>query len=183
MTTGFIGESVHAQIPRIYWTMNELLQVERASSSLNRLNGSLVYITEVITRQIAAGADYIFFDTAVVPIATDMEATYTHKTMHGIQRIMNDSMMTGVHTAIGLSNCSHMMPNRIAINRAYLHVAMEHGLDAAVLDPTIDYGMKTPGKGISGIINELAENDGSDMMKGFEIFEQIAEYSRKYGKR
>ena len=75
------------------------------------------------------------------------------------------------------------MPNRVAINRAYLHVAMEHGLDVAVLDPTIDYGMKAPGKGISGIINELAENDGSDMMKGVDIFEQVAEYSRKYGKR
>jgi 5-methyltetrahydrofolate--homocysteine methyltransferase len=126
--------------------------------------------------------DDMFFDTAVVPIATDMEATYTHKTMHGIQRIMSDSELAGVHTSIGLSNCSHMMPNRTAINRAYLQVAMECGLDAAVLDPTVDYGMKKPGKQILSIITDLAENDGSDLMKGFQIFERVAEYSRKYGR-
>ena len=306
-----IGESVHAQIPRIYWTMNDLLQRGEAGK---RLNGSMAYLTDVITRQIAVGADYIainvdafpetvradlmakyvdlvnglsegiggipvcidssdpvakragveayyrtakqpqtklpivnsiniidpdpvlelkadydfkviamlhdtidasgnpvnvntvdevhelarklydmlihagftpddmFFDTAVVPIATDMEATYTHKTMHGIQRIMSDSELAGVHTSIGLSNCSHMMPNRTAINRAYLQVAMECGLDAAVLDPTVDYGMKKPGKQILSIITDLAENDGSDLMKGFQIFERVAEYSRKYGR-
>ena len=112
-----------------------------------------------------------------------MGATCTHKVMHSIQRIMSDPKMKGVHTVMGLSNCSHMMPNRMAMNRAYLQAAMEHGLDAAVLDPMIDYGMKEPGKQISSIIKDLAENDGSDMMKGFEIFERIAEYSRKYGKR
>ncbi len=325
-----IGESIHAQIPRIYWTMNDLLQrgVGQAASLSEtgkaarstvgqggtRMNGSLAYLTDVITRQIAVGADYIainvdafpqqvrpglmqkyvafvnslsedmggipvcidssdpvtksagleayyrtakapeaklpivnsiniihpqpvlelkaeydfkviamlhdridasgnpvnvntvdevhelarqlyeiliatgftpddiFFDAAVVPIATDIEATHTHKVMHSIQRIMSDPYMKGVHTAMGLSNCSHMMPNRLAINRGYLQIAMEHGLDAAVLDPTIDYGIKDPGKQILSIIKDLAENDGTDMMKSFAIFERIAEYSRKYGK-
>jgi 5-methyltetrahydrofolate--homocysteine methyltransferase len=306
-----IGESIHAQIPRIYWAMNDVL---RRSDGGKRLSGGLAHLIDVINRQMIAGADYIavnvdafpqrerpglmrqyvnlvnslsagvggmpvcidssdpvtkqagleayyrtaenprekppiinsiniidpqpilelkadhdfkviamlhdkidaagnpanvgnvdevhdlarelfdllvktgfapddiFFDTAVVPIATDIDGTNTYKTMHGVARIMSDPAMKGVHTVIGLSNCSHMMPNRIAINRAYLQVAMEHGLDAAVLDPTIDYGMKDPGKQILSIITALAENDGTDAMKGFEIFEQIAEYSRKYGK-
>jgi hypothetical protein len=75
-----------------------------------------------------------------------------------------------------------MMPNRIAVNRAYLEVAMEFGLDTAVLDPTINYGLKPAGNQVSGIISDLAGNDGSDPIKGFEIFERIADYSRKYGK-
>ena len=126
--------------------------------------------------------DNIFFDTAVIPIATDVEAAFTYKTLNGIKKIMTDPEMSGVHTVIGLSNCSHMMPNRIAINRAYLEVAMEFGLDTAVLDPTISYGLKPPGKQITGIIRDLAQNDGSDPIKGFEIFERVANYSRKYGK-
>jgi 5-methyltetrahydrofolate--homocysteine methyltransferase len=126
--------------------------------------------------------DNIFFDTAVIPIATDIEATSTYKTLNGIKKIMTDPEMSGVHTVIGLSNCSHMMPNRIAVNRAYLEVAMEFGLDTAVLDPTINYGLKPAGNQVSGIISDLAGNDGSDPIKGFEIFERIADYSRKYGK-
>ena len=124
----------------------------------------------------------IFFDTAVIPIATDIEATSTYKTLNGIKKIMTDPEMSGIHTVIGLSNCSHMMPNRIAVNRAYLEVAMEFGLDTAVLDPTINYGLKPSGKQILGIIRDLAENDDSDPIKGFKIFERIADYSRKYGK-
>jgi len=111
-----------------------------------------------------------------------MEVTYTYKTMRGIRKIMGDSQMKGVHTVIGLSNCSHMMPRRLAINRAYLHVAMEHGLDAAVLDPAIDYGARPPEEGILGIVKDLAGNDGSDAMRGFEIFERVAEYSRRHRK-
>jgi len=299
-----VGEYVHAQIPRVYWAMNEVLK-----SGRNQLTGPLAYLAYVITSQVVAGADYIainvdnfekslrpnlmrryvdmvnslapgvpvcvdssdnatkaagieqyfktarnpanlpmvnsinavnpdeilelrqrypfkvvamlhqrvdknglpqrvdsveeivelahylfgllksvgckaedvFFDTAVAPIATDFEAKHTYQTMQGIRAISQDAGLRGSHTLIGLTNCSHMMPNRTAINRAYLHVAMEHGLNAAVLDPRVDYGAKEPGKQILSIIRELAANDGSDPMAGMEIFEKVAEYSRKYG--
>ena len=98
------------------------------------------------------------------------------------KKIMIDPEMSGVHMIIGLSNCSHMMPNRIAINRAYLEVAMEFGLYTVVLDPTISYGLKPSGRQIAGIIRDLAQNDGSDPIKGLEIFERFANYSRRYGK-
>jgi len=128
-------------------------------------------------------AEDIFFDTAVVPIAADLEAKRAHQTMHGIRAIAIDPELKGCRTLIGLSNCSHMMPNRRAVNRAYLDVALEHGVTAAVLDPTVDYGERTPGKQIRGIISDLAANDGSDMTAGFEIFTRIADYSRKYGRK
>ncbi|MBM3214069.1 hypothetical protein FJZ36_04060 [Candidatus Poribacteria bacterium] len=125
----------------------------------------------------------VFFDTAVAPIAADFEAKHTHQTMAGIRAIMDDPGLKGAHTLIGLTNCSHMMPNRMAINRAYLHCAMEHGLSAAVLDPRVNYGEKEPGKQILSIIRDLAANDGSDLMASMEIFERVAEYSRRYGNR
>lgn len=299
-----VGEYVHAQIPRVYWAMNEVLK-----SGKKRLTGPLAYLAYVITSQVVAGADYIavnvdnfekslrpglmrtyvdmvnslapgipvcvdssdnatkaagieqyfktarnpenlpmvnsinavnpeeilelrerypfkvvamlhqrvdekgfpktvdsvaeivelahylfgllkkvgcqpedvFFDTAVAPIAADFEAKHTYLTMQGLRALSQDPELRGSHTIIGLTNCSHMMPNRLAINRAYLHVAMEHGLNAAVLDPRVDYGAKEPGRQILSIVRDLAANDGSDLMASMEIFERVAEYSRKYG--
>lgn len=126
--------------------------------------------------------DQIFFDPTVCPIAADLEAIATHKTMHGIKGIASDPQLQGTHTLIGLSNCSHMMPNRISINRAYLQIAIDYGLTAAVLDPKVDYGMKIPSKQVLKLISDLADNDGSDATKSYEIFEKIAEYAQKYTK-
>ena len=96
---------------------------------------------------------------------------------------MTDPEMSGTHTVIGFSNCSHMMPNRIAINnRAHLEAAMEFKLYTVVQDPTISYGLKPPGKQIAGIIRDLAQNDSSDLITGLEIFERFANYSRKIWK-
>jgi 5-methyltetrahydrofolate--homocysteine methyltransferase len=136
-----------------------------------------------ILAQAGFASEDIFFDTAVVPIAADLEAKRAHQTMHGIRAIAADPELAGARTLIGLSNCSHMMPNRRAVNRAYLHVALEHGVTAAVLDPTVDYGQQEPGKQILGIVRDLAANDGSDMTAGFGIFTRIADYTRKYGRK
>jgi|ABEF01.1.fsa_nt_gi hypothetical protein len=65
-----------------------------------------------------------------------------------------------------------MMPNRRAVNRAYLHAALEHGLTAAVLDPTVDYGERAPGKQILSIVRDLAANDGSDTVFGVNAISQ-----------
>jgi methylenetetrahydrofolate reductase (NADPH) len=121
----------------------------------------------------------IFFDPTVSPIASDLECTATHKTMHGIKLIASDPQLRGTHTLIGLSNCSHMMPNRLSINRAYLQVAIDHGLTTAVLDPRVDYSVKAPSKQLLKLISDLADNDGPDSTKSFELFERIAEYAQK----
>ena len=125
--------------------------------------------------------DDIFFDTVVTPIAADVDCKRTYQTMQGLRAISTDETMRGVRTLIGLSNCSHMMPNRLAVNRAYLSVALDYGLTAAVLAPRPDFGVREPGSQIMKILRDLAENDGTDMMGSFEIFERIAEYTRKYG--
>lgn len=77
--------------------------------------------------------DEIFFDPAVGPLGADMVG-YTHRTFEGIRLIRNDEDMAGVHITVGLSNCSDGLPRRLGINRCYLRVAMECGVDAAILD-------------------------------------------------
>ncbi len=75
----------------------------------------------------------IFFDPTVGPLGADMVG-YTKRTFEGIRSIRQDADMPGVHIALGLSNCSDGLPRRLAINRAYLRVAMEYGVDAAICD-------------------------------------------------
>lgn len=75
----------------------------------------------------------IFFDPTVGPLGADMVG-YTHRTFEGIKAIRGDADMEGVHITIGLSNCSEGLPRRMGVNRCYLRVAMEYGVDAAILD-------------------------------------------------
>ena len=42
----------------------------------------------------------------------------------------------GAHTICGLSNVSYGLPNRKLINSVFLSMAIQSGLDAAILDPT-----------------------------------------------
>ena len=84
-------------------------------------------------REAGFAADEVFFDPTVGPLGADMVG-YTNRTFEGIRAIRNDPDMTQVHITIGLSNCSDGLPRRLGLNRAYLRVAMEYGVDAAILD-------------------------------------------------
>lgn len=75
----------------------------------------------------------VFFDPTVGPLGADMVG-FTKRTFEGIRIISSDPDMAGVHVCLGLSNCSDGLPRRLAVNRAYLRVAMEYGVDAAILD-------------------------------------------------
>ncbi|HEY3423440.1 MAG TPA: dihydropteroate synthase [Negativicutes bacterium] len=41
----------------------------------------------------------------------------------------------GIHITCGLSNVSHGLPERRHLNRSFLVLAMEHGMDAPIIDP------------------------------------------------
>ncbi|MAG37611.1 MAG: hypothetical protein CL878_15360, partial [Dehalococcoidia bacterium] len=77
----------------------------------------------------------IFFDPTIGPLGADYVG-YTRQTFEGIRRIKDDPELAGSHISIGLSNCSDGLPRRQSLNRAYLRVAQDYGVDAAVLDVT-----------------------------------------------
>ena len=75
-------------------------------------------------------ADKLYFDPLIRPIATEPhQAKEFLKSLPMIKGL-------GVKTICGLSNVSFGLPARKAINSAFLAMAIEAGLDAAILDPT-----------------------------------------------
>jgi len=122
--------------------------------------------------QAAAGkygfqADDVFFDTTVFPLAIDMpmspgQSGYTYRAFETIRRIMNDPDMQGVHTSLGISNCVKDLPGRkIGVCRAYLALAQQYGLDAAIVNVMHDYGLKAAPPELLELVEAFALQDGT----------------------
>jgi len=85
-----------------------------------------------LTREQGMPDDKIYIDPLVLSIATDMEAGKT--TLDVISRIREEFPLT--HITMGLSNVSFGLPKRSLINRTFLTLALEAGMDSAIVDPT-----------------------------------------------
>lgn len=84
------------------------------------------------TRDIGVSDEKVYIDPLVMTIGTDIKAGLTAlEAMRGIKRMYPKS-----HITCGLSNISFGLPGRSLINRTFLALAMEVGLDSAILDPT-----------------------------------------------
>ena len=81
--------------------------------------------------QLGVGAEQVFFDPLVLPIAVDAsQGLVTLKTIEEIK-----ARYPASRTVMGLSNISYGLPNRKLVNRAFLLMAAYAGLDAVILDP------------------------------------------------
>ncbi|MFH1569197.1 MAG: dihydropteroate synthase, partial [Gemmatimonadota bacterium] len=120
---------------------------------------------EVFHKARAAGfaADEVYFDPTVGPLGADMVG-YTRRTFDGVRMIREDAEMGGVHICLGLSNCSDGLPRRAAVNRAYLRVAMEYGVDAAICDATQISGDDLVDGRILKLIRQIAGGESMDTL-------------------
>jgi 5-methyltetrahydrofolate--homocysteine methyltransferase len=73
----------------------------------------------------------VYFDPLVLPVSVD--ARQGKVTLDTIKEIK--SRYPGTNTVVGLSNISYGLPNRKLVNRAFLLMAAQAGLDAAIMDP------------------------------------------------
>lgn len=76
--------------------------------------------------------DDLYIDPLVYPLGANTASA--RATLDAIDIIMKE--FQGVHTACGLTNVSHGLPNRKLVNRTFLAGAILHGLDGAIMDPT-----------------------------------------------
>lgn len=73
----------------------------------------------------------VYFDPLVLPVSVDsQQGKVTLDTIKEIKR-----RYPGTNTVVGLSNISYGLPNRKLLNRAFLLMAAQAGLDAAIMDP------------------------------------------------
>ena len=114
-------------------------------------------------REAGCAADEVFFDPTVGPLGADMVG-YTKRTFEGIRLISEDADMAGVHAVLGLSNCSDGLPRRLSINRAYLRVAMEYGVDAAICDAGQISGDNLCDPRILKLIRSIATGEATDAL-------------------
>jgi 5-methyltetrahydrofolate--homocysteine methyltransferase len=85
----------------------------------------------VATRGAGVSDDKVYVDPLVMTIATaNQSAVIAYETI----RAVHEQYPT-VHFTMGLSNISFGLPARKQINRAFLILAMQNGLDSAILDP------------------------------------------------
>jgi cobalamin-dependent methionine synthase I len=83
------------------------------------------------TRKLGIADNQLFFDPLAMTIATGQDnGLVFFDTIRAIRREFPD-----VHITCGLSNISFGMPARAYINRIFLTLAMEAGLDSAICDP------------------------------------------------
>ena len=73
----------------------------------------------------------LYFDALIRPVST--EPAQAQEFLRSIPIIKR---LDGANTVCGLSNVSYGLPNRAVINATFLAMAVQAGLDAAILDPT-----------------------------------------------
>lgn len=79
----------------------------------------------------------IYVDPLVFPIGTGSEVGMA--ILDIVSSIMCE--FPGVHTIAGISNISHGLPARKLLNEAMMVLAMDRGMDAAIIDPMDRYLM------------------------------------------
>jgi cobalamin-dependent methionine synthase I len=83
------------------------------------------------TRKLGIADDKLYFDPLAMTISTGIDNGLTFfSTIRAIRSEFPD-----VHITCGLSNISFGMPARSYINRVFLTLSMEAGLDSAICDP------------------------------------------------
>ncbi|HHN46556.1 MAG TPA: methyltetrahydrofolate cobalamin methyltransferase [Planctomycetes bacterium] len=76
--------------------------------------------------------DLIFFDPLIRPVSTNPDQVAV--ILDAVRAIRKE--FPDAHLVCGMSNISYGLPNRSFLNRAFLTMAIEAGMDSFVLDPT-----------------------------------------------
>ncbi len=94
--------------------------------------GRVAVVRRVRDRALAWGIPerYLLVDVLTLTAATDPSAAAT--TLEALQAVSRD---LGLATMLGVSNVSHGLPGRPALNAAFLSMAAAAGLDAAIVNP------------------------------------------------
>jgi methylenetetrahydrofolate reductase (NADPH) len=130
------------------------------------LASALRFFREATKRGFAP--EQIYFDTTVMPLAVEFSCFdrpgYSYCSFQAMRRIMKNEEMKGVGTILGISNLTRDFPSgrKIGVLRAYVHLAMQYGLTAAIVDVEKDFGLKPPEDDeIVDIVKAFIEHDGS----------------------
>jgi methylenetetrahydrofolate reductase (NADPH) len=124
----------------------------------------------------------VFFDTTVMPLSIEFSrfegSGFNYASLEGLRRIMQNEEMKGVNSILGITNVIRDFPQgrKIGVVRAYLQLAMEAGLTAAIVDVRREFGTRGPDdEEIVDIVRAFTGQDGSPgaydrMNKAYELY-------------
>lgn len=144
-----------------------LMSETGGSHSIDDLYSLAKQIFEAAVNKYGFKPEEIFFDSTIFPLAIDMpmqpgESSYTHKTFEVIKKIKNDPQMKGVHFTGGVTNSARDLPGRkIGLMRAFVHKAMEYGLDAGIVNVKNHLHQGQADPELLKLVTTYAEMDGS----------------------
>lgn len=127
--------------------------------------------------------DDIFFDTGVYPLAIDIpmnpgQPGYTYRTFETVKAIRANEKFKGVHFSLGFSNCFRDLPRRrIGITRAYVHKAIEVGVDGGIVNTNHNLHGGEADKELLNLVQAFAQLNG-DMDKTTTAMELMANFCR-----
>ena len=81
---------------------------------------------------IGVALEDIFVDAIIFPISVDGQNGNNY--FDAVRKI-RETYGEKIHIGMGLSNVSFGMPRRKLINQAFIHLALESGIDAGIIDP------------------------------------------------
>jgi len=113
----------------------------------------------------------LFFDTVTLGIGTDgfldgagnLKSSHTRNSFLAIRAIRHDPQMQGAHALLGVSNWVYgTRKRRIGHLRAFIQVAMEHGLDAVISDVSKRFGKEPAPAELVEFVRMFVALDGGD---------------------
>jgi 5-methyltetrahydrofolate--homocysteine methyltransferase len=110
-----------------------LLALDEEKGIPETASGRLAVVHKLvsISKEGGLSEDQLFIDPLVTAISTGIEsALVTFDTIRGIK-----SVYPAAHVTCGLSNISFGMPLRPVINRYFMAMAIQAGLDSAIINP------------------------------------------------
>jgi len=78
------------------------------------------------------GVERLYIDPCVQPISTNPDQAVA--VIESVRKVMKQ--FPGIHTTGGLSNIGFGLPYRAVLNRTFITLLIEAGLDSAIIDPT-----------------------------------------------
>lgn len=136
-------------------------------------------IYTLVTQKYGLAPGDILFDPLTFTVCSGDEKLRTAaiQTLEAIQTIKKE--LPGCHTVLGLSNISFGLPApaRKALNAVFLHQAVDHGLDAVIIDPTncipLEQVQEKTRKLAMDLLSNTSDDGESPLMKFINHFETI----------
>lgn len=101
----------------------------------NTAEGRFEIAKRIVGRAEAEGIDRkdVYIDCLTLTVSAEQDAC--RETLKALHRVKNE---LGCKTCLGVSNISFGLPNRELVNRTFLTMALEEGLDLPIINPNIE---------------------------------------------